>query len=376
MGQRRRIIVGVTGTTGVEMSYELLLALRKAGCEIHLIVSHSAQTRWDYESRIPLQRMYDLADFAYKEDELDAVISSGSFVTDGMILMPCSMKTLAGIVAGYAETLILRAADVCLKEGRKVVLVPREMPLGKIHLRNMKEAADCGCAIVPPMLTFYNGAETVREQVRHVVGKVLLQFGVDYDKFVPWKNEKKREDAKNRAGGTEVRRKTEGARAMWDYSVENERDRHQISTVSEKRSGRVPTSDCTERQTAAVRRRFTHQLSFTQIEIQAIRVGCDIQLLLQGGRSQHIGCMVLATPCPSMTGDGSRSATASVINVTVHKDEALCRYLAEKVAAAANVVVACTGGFHIDGMTPEQIQEVQAAVKHMAREVQAWATGT
>lgn len=328
-----RIIVGVTGATGVEMSYELMLALRKAGCEIHLIVSRGAQMTWDYESRMPLQRMYDLADFVYQEDELDAVISSGSFVTDGMILMPCSMKTLAGIVAGYAETLILRAADVCLKEGRKVVLVPREMPLGKIHLRNLKEAADCGCAIVPPMLTFYNGAETVREQVRHVIGKVLLQFQIDYDKFVPWK-----------------------------------------STVDKRQGSKIQKESTGERQTAAVRRRFTHQLSFSQIEIQATRVGRDIQLLLQGGSSPHIGCMVLATPRPSLKGDGSRSATASVINVTGHKDEALCRYLAEKVAAAANVVVVCTGGFHIDGMTPKQIQEVQAAVKHMAQEAQAWAT--
>ena len=328
-----RIIVGVTGATGVEMSYELMLALRKAGCEIHLIVSRGAQMTWDYESRMPLQRMYDLADFVYQEDELDAVISSGSFVTDGMILMPCSMKTLAGIVAGYAETLILRAADVCLKEGRKVVLVPREMPLGKIHLRNLKEAADCGCAIVPPMLTFYNGAETVREQVRHVIGKVLLQFQIDYDKFVPWK-----------------------------------------STVDKKQGSKIQKESTGERQTAAVRRRFTHQLSFSQIEIQATRVGRDIQLLLQGGSSPHIGCMVLATPRPSLKGDGSRSATASVINVTGHKDEALCRYLAEKVAAAANDDVVCTGGFHIDGMTPKQIQEVQAAVKHMAQEAQAWAT--
>lgn len=370
-----RIIVGVTGTTGVEMSYELLLALRRAGCEVHLIVSRSAQMTWDYESRMPLQRMYDLANFVYQEDELDAVISSGSFVTDGMILMPCSMKTLAGIVAGYAETLILRAADVCLKEGRKVVLVPREMPLGKIHLRNLKEAADCGCAIVPPMLTFYNGAETVREQVRHVVGKVLLQFGIDYDKFVPWKNEKRRETVKNRAGGAEVRRNTEGARAMWDYSVENKRDRLPSFSIPEKTMGKASDSDSTERQTAAVRRRFTHRLSFSQIEIQATRVGCDIQLLLQGGSSPHIGCMVLATPRASLTGDGSLRATASVINVTGHKDEALCRYLAEKVAAAADAVTVCTGGFHIDGMTPEQIQEVQAAVKHMAQEVKVWAAG-
>ena len=104
------------------------------------------------------------------------------------------------------------------------------------------------------------------------------------------------------------------------------------------------TSDCAERQTAAVRRRFTHRLP-SQIEIQATRVGCDIQLLLRGGSSPHIGCIVLATPRPSLTGDGSRRATASVINVTGHKDEALCRYLAEKVAAAADAVTVCTGGF-------------------------------
>ena len=216
-----------------------------------------------------------------------------------------------------------------------MVLVPREMPLGKIHLRNLKEAADCGCVIVPPMLTFYNGAETVREQVRHVVGKVLLQFQIDYDKFVPRKIESK------------------------DYSIENKKNPLQVSSMPERIPGGALASDGIERQTAAARRRFTHQLSFAQIEIQAIRAGSDIQLLLQGGSSPHIGCMVLATPCPSLTGDGSRSATASVLNVTAYKDEALCRYLAEKVAAVANVVVACTGGFHIDGMTPEQIQEVQ-----------------
>lgn len=97
------------------------------------------------------------------------------------------MKTLAGIAAGYDENLIVRAADVCMKEGRKVVLVPREMPLGKVHLRNMKEVADLGCTLVPPMLTFYNGPKTLVDQINHIVGKVLLQFGITYDKFVPWK---------------------------------------------------------------------------------------------------------------------------------------------------------------------------------------------
>ena len=174
-----RIIVGVTGATGVEMSYYLLKALRSTkDCEIHLVVSQGALTTWQLESRIPLQDLYDLADYVYKETNLSAVISSGSYMTDGMIVMPCSMKTLAGIVSGYAENLIQRAADV-----------PREMPLGRIHLKNLNMAAEYGCAIVPPMLTFYNGASTLEDQIHHVVGKVLLQFGLSYDKFVAWKGD-------------------------------------------------------------------------------------------------------------------------------------------------------------------------------------------
>ena len=182
-----RIIVGVTGATGVGMSYRLLQALKQVeGCEIHLIVSKGAALTWKLECTQPIEKLYDLADVIYEEEDLAADISSGSFVTDGMIILPCSMKTLAGIVSGYAENLILRSADVCLKENRKVVLVPREMPLGRIHLRNMKEAADYGCVIVPPVLTFYNGASSIEEQIDHIIGKILLQFGITYSLFQPW----------------------------------------------------------------------------------------------------------------------------------------------------------------------------------------------
>lgn len=182
-----KIIVGVTGATGVEMSYYLLKALKAVpDCQSYLVVSSSAELTWELECQRPMQELYDLADVVYDEGDMAAAIASGSFVTGGMIVMPCSMKTLAGIVTGYTDNLILRAADVCLKEGRKVVLVPREMPLGRIHLRNLKEAADCGCVIVPPMLTFYNGAQTMEAQIDHIVGKILLQFGITYDKFIPW----------------------------------------------------------------------------------------------------------------------------------------------------------------------------------------------
>ena len=97
------------------------------------------------------------------------------------------MKTLAGIAVGYAENLLLRSVDVSLKENRKVVLVPREMPLSRIHLRNMKEAADYGCIVIPPMLTFYNGSDSVDKQMQHIIGKILMQFGIDYKNFVAWK---------------------------------------------------------------------------------------------------------------------------------------------------------------------------------------------
>lgn len=185
-----RIIVGVSGATGVEMSYYLLKALRSVkDCEIHLIVSEGAKLTWGLESNIPIEKLFALADAVHDNKNLAASVSSGSFVTDGMIIMPCSMKTLAGIAAGYAENLLIRSADVCRKEGRKVVLVPREMPFGRAHLRNMNTAAEDGCVIIPPVLTFYNGPKTIDDQINHIVGKILMQFGITYDKFVPWSGE-------------------------------------------------------------------------------------------------------------------------------------------------------------------------------------------
>lgn len=187
MEEKRRIIVGLSGASGVVMGYALLKALhRHPEVEIHLVSTSGARKTLECESGMDFCELEALAHVVHDEHNFAASISSGSFVTDGMIVMPCSMKSLAGIVSGYTDNLLLRAADVCLKEGRRVVLVPREMPLGKVHLRNLAQAADLGCAIVPPMLTFYNGADTVEKQIDHVVGKVLLQFGLRHDAFRPW----------------------------------------------------------------------------------------------------------------------------------------------------------------------------------------------
>lgn len=182
-----RIIVGISGASGAVLGYELLKVLHgMPDIETHLIMTRDAEKTLAYETDLTLEDIHALTDVTYDIDNLAAAVSSGSFVTDGMIILPCSMKTVAGIVSGYSENLLLRAADVCLKEGRKVILAPRESPLSKIHLRNLLQAAEDGCSIIPPMLNFYSGADTVQKQINQTIGKILLQFGIEYKGFVQW----------------------------------------------------------------------------------------------------------------------------------------------------------------------------------------------
>lgn len=182
-----KLVVGISGASGVEMGARLLAILKRMeGMETHLVISDGAKTNFHEETQMDIADVEALADYVYDDHDLGAKISSGSFCTDGMIVIPCSMKSLSNIATGNAGNLLARAADVCLKEGRKVVLVPREIPMSKIHLRNMYLAADAGCSIVPPMLTFYNDPKTLDDQVEHVIGKVLMQFGLKNEKFVPW----------------------------------------------------------------------------------------------------------------------------------------------------------------------------------------------
>ena len=183
---RKRIIVGVSGASGVVMSKILVETLREEGVETFLVVSDSAKLTWSMETDLPIEDLFSLANHVYDEKDFSAPIASGSYVTDGIIVIPCSMKTLAGIACGYADNLLLRSVDVCLKEDRKVVLVPRETPLGKVHLKNLCAASEYGCMIVPPMLTFYHGADTIEAQITHTVGKALQPFGIVPDGYFPW----------------------------------------------------------------------------------------------------------------------------------------------------------------------------------------------
>lgn len=183
-----RLIVGMTGATGAPLGVALLQALRDMPeVETHLVMSKWAKTTIELETPYSAREVAALADFNHSPADQAATLSSGSFQTDGMIVVPCSMKTLAGIRAGYADGLVGRAADVVLKEGRKLVLVPREMPLSTIHLENMLALSRMGVAMVPPMPAFYNHPETVSDIVDHIVARVLDQFGLKYDKARRWK---------------------------------------------------------------------------------------------------------------------------------------------------------------------------------------------
>ncbi|MEG0797948.1 MAG: UbiX family flavin prenyltransferase [Acidaminococcaceae bacterium] len=182
-----RLIVGISGASGVIMGYQLLKVLRQMPeVEVHLVVTEGAVKNFECETELHMDEVIALADHYHSNKNLAASISSGSFQTDGMIIIPCSMKTVSGIATGFATNLLLRAADVCIKENRKVVIVPREMPMSRIHLRNIKEAADNGCVVVPPLLTFYNGSNSVDKQIQHIIGKILMQFGIVYKGFVAW----------------------------------------------------------------------------------------------------------------------------------------------------------------------------------------------
>ena len=177
-----RLIVGMTGASGVVIAVELLRRLQALeGVETHLIITEGAEVTIRDETDFDIFEIRRLADCVYDVNQMDASIASGSFLVDGMIVVPCTMKTLAGIAAGYCENLLLRAADVCLKENRKLLLVPREMPFSRIHLRNMKELADCGAIVMPPVMTFYNTPPDMHAQISHIVNKILRIFQLPDD---------------------------------------------------------------------------------------------------------------------------------------------------------------------------------------------------
>ena len=183
----KRIIVGLSGSSGAIYGARLIEVLSKqANVETHLIVTNGAKATIDYETDYSLDKIVAMADVVYEDNELGAAIASGTFVTDGMIVAPCSVKTLSSIANSFDANLITRAADVCLKERRTLVLVVRETPLHAGHLRLMSQATEAGAVILPPVPGFYTRPTTVGDIIDHTVTKILDQFGLDAGLVERW----------------------------------------------------------------------------------------------------------------------------------------------------------------------------------------------
>lgn len=186
-GAPRRLVVGLTGSSGPQLGVRLLEVLHERhDVETHLILSAGSSESLRLEMDRTPESVAKLADVCYGVGNLAAAVSSGSFVTAGMAVIPCSMRTLGAIASGVTGDLVSRAADVCLKERRRLVLVPRETPLNLIHLRNMETLTLAGATILPPVPAFYHRPRTIEDLLDHVVGKVLDQFGIEHDLFDRW----------------------------------------------------------------------------------------------------------------------------------------------------------------------------------------------
>ena len=182
----RRIVVGMTGASGAIIGVRLLEALARSEVEIHLVVSKWAQQTLEHETGHTVADLRDLADVYHGPGDMGAKVSSGSFVTDGMIVAPCSARSVAAIANGFGEHLVHRAADVILKERRKLVLMVRESPFNEIHLENMLKLARMGVCILPPVPAFYNHPETLDDVVGHFVARALDQIGVPAEFAKRW----------------------------------------------------------------------------------------------------------------------------------------------------------------------------------------------
>ncbi|MBS7288562.1 MAG: UbiX family flavin prenyltransferase [Candidatus Freyarchaeota archaeon] len=184
-----RIVVGVTGASGAIYAYRLLEELKKRGDEVILVVSDAAKKVVKFELGFGVEKLYELATQVLENNDLTAPIASGSYPVDAVVIVPCSMATLAAISTGQADTLIRRAADCALTEGRNLILVPRETPLNLVHIENMMRAKMAGAVILPAMPAFYHSPKTVGDLVDFVVGKILDALRVPHNLYRRWEGD-------------------------------------------------------------------------------------------------------------------------------------------------------------------------------------------
>jgi 4-hydroxy-3-polyprenylbenzoate decarboxylase len=183
---RRRIVVGISGASGAIYGVRLLAMLRQAGVESHLVISRSAQITLAQEMDLRLADIQQMADVFYPNADIGAAISSGSFRVDGMVIAPCSIKTLSEVATGCTGSLLSRAADVMLKERRRLVMMVRETPLHAGHIRSLAAVTEAGAIVYPPVPAFYSKPASLEEMVDHTLGRVLDLFGIDTHAVRRW----------------------------------------------------------------------------------------------------------------------------------------------------------------------------------------------
>lgn len=185
----KRIIVGITGATGVIYGIRLLEVLRDSGIESHLILSDSAKKNIAIETDLTVSAVEKLAHTVHNSKNMAASISSGSFKTDGMVIAPCTIKTLSGVANSYNDNLVTRSADVVLKEKRRLILLIRETPLHKGHLEMLARVADLGGIILPPVPAFYHHPKRIEDIIDHAIGKLLDLFDIEHALYKRWEGE-------------------------------------------------------------------------------------------------------------------------------------------------------------------------------------------
>lgn len=182
----KKLIIGISGASGVIYGIRFLEMLKKLEIETHLVITKSANLAIKSETDYSIDSIKKIADFVYNPADIGARISSGSFQTDGMVVLPCSMKSLSAIANGYEENLLVRAASVIMKEQKKLVLMIRETPLHAIHLENMLKLAKCGVAIAPAVPAFYNKPKTLDDLIVHSLARILDLFNIDASAITRW----------------------------------------------------------------------------------------------------------------------------------------------------------------------------------------------
>ena len=183
----KKVVVGITGASGSVYAVRLIDVLREQDIEVHAVVTDSGQRVLDYECGVTMEELSRRVDVLYPNADVGAAIASGSFRMDAMVVLPCSMKTAGAIAHGVTDDLLTRAADVTLKEGRRLLLVPRETPMHEIHLENLLRLARAGAVVMPAAPGFYHRPETLDDLVNMMVGKILDRLGIEAELFTRWR---------------------------------------------------------------------------------------------------------------------------------------------------------------------------------------------